>query len=92
MIELPAGATPIDFAYHVHTSLGHRCRGARVDGHMVPLNTALQSGQTVEIVAAKETGHEGPSRDWLNPQLGYVRSPRTRNKVRQWFNALEARA
>ncbi len=89
VIELPAGATPIDFAYHVHTSLGHRCRGARVDGHMVPLNTALQSGQTVEIVAAKETGHEGPSRDWLNPQLGYVRSPRTRNKVRQWFNALE---
>ncbi|MCO5108395.1 MAG: bifunctional (p)ppGpp synthetase/guanosine-3',5'-bis(diphosphate) 3'-pyrophosphohydrolase [Burkholderiaceae bacterium] len=89
VIELPAGATPIDFAYHVHTSLGHRCRGARVDGHMVPLNTPLQSGQTVEIVAAKETGHEGPSRDWLNPQLGYVRSPRTRNKVRQWFNALE---
>jgi len=89
VIELPAGATPIDFAYHVHTSLGHRCRGARVDGHMVPLNTALQSGQTVEIVAAKETGHEGPSRDWLNPQLGYVRSARTRNKVRQWFNALE---
>ncbi|GMV00889.1 MAG: bifunctional (p)ppGpp synthetase/guanosine-3',5'-bis(diphosphate) 3'-pyrophosphohydrolase [Burkholderiaceae bacterium] len=89
VIELPAGATPIDFAYHVHTSLGHRCRGARVDGHMVPLNTALQSGQTVEIVAARETGHEGPSRDWLNPQLGYVRSPRTRNKVRQWFNALE---
>jgi len=89
VIELPAGATPVDFAYHVHTSLGHRCRGARVDGHMVPLTTALQSGQTVEIVAAKETGHEGPSRDWLNPQLGYVRSPRTRNKVRQWFNALE---
>lgn len=89
VIELPAGATPIDFAYHVHTSLGHRCRGARLDGHMVPLNTPLQSGQTVEIVAAKETGHEGPSRDWLNPQLGYVRSPRTRNKVRQWFNALE---
>ena len=89
VIELPAGATPIDFAYHVHTSLGHRCRGARIDGQMVPLNTPLQSGQTVEIVAAKETGHEGPSRDWLNPQLGYVRSPRTRNKVRQWFNALE---
>src|SRR5690606_26756056 len=89
VIELPAGATPVDFAYHVHTSLGHRCRGARVDGHMVPLSTPLQNGQTVEIVAAKETGHEGPSRDWLNPQLGYVRSARTRNKVRQWFNALE---
>ena len=89
VIELPLGATPIDFAYHVHTSLGHRCRGARVDGHMVPLNTPLQNAQTVEIVAAKETGQEGPSRDWLNSQLGYVRSPRTRNKVRQWFNALE---
>jgi len=89
VIELPAGATPIDFAYQLHTSLGHRCRGARVDGHMVPLTTALQNGQTVEIIAAKETGHQGPSRDWLNPQLGYVRSPRTRNKVRQWFNARE---
>ncbi|MCL4184825.1 MAG: bifunctional (p)ppGpp synthetase/guanosine-3',5'-bis(diphosphate) 3'-pyrophosphohydrolase [Burkholderiaceae bacterium] len=89
VIELPAGATPVDFAYHVHTSLGHRCRGARVDGHMVPLTTPLQNGQTVEIIAAKETGHEGPSRDWLNPQLGYVRSARTRNKVRQWFNARE---
>jgi GTP pyrophosphokinase len=89
VIELPAGATPIDFAYQVHTSLGHRCRGARVDGHMVPLNTTLQNGQTVEIVAAKETGHEGPSLDWLNPQLGYMRSQRTRAKVRQWFNARE---
>ena len=89
VIELPAGSTPVDFAYYVHTSLGHRCRGARVDGHMVPLNTPLHSGQTVEIVAARETGQEGPSRDWLNPQLGYVRSPRTRSKVRQWFNARE---
>lgn len=89
VIELPVGATPIDFAYQVHTSLGHRCRGARVDGQMVPLNTALQNGQTVEIVAAKDTGHEGPSLDWLNPQLGYVRSPRTRTKLRQWFNAKE---
>ncbi len=89
VVELPAGATPIDFAYHVHTSLGHRCRGARVDGQMVPLNTVLQNGQTVDIVAAKETGHEGPSRDWLNAQLGFVRSPRTRTKVRQWFNARE---
>jgi len=89
VIELPAGATPVDFAYQVHTSLGHRCRGAKVDGHMVPLNTALQNGQTVEIVAAKDTGHEGPSLDWLNPQLGYVRSQRTRAKLRQWFNARE---
>jgi GTP pyrophosphokinase len=90
VIELPAGATPIDFAYHVHTALGHRCRGARVDGQMVPLNTALRNGQTVEIVAVRAgSGSEGPSRDWLNPQLGYARSQRTRAKVRQWFNALE---
>jgi GTP pyrophosphokinase len=89
VIELPAGATPVDFAYQVHTDLGHRCRGARVDGQMVPLNTPLQNGQTVEIVAAKPTGQEGPSLDWLNPQLGYLRSARARAKVRQWFNARE---
>lgn len=90
LVELPAGATPIDFAYHVHSLLGHRCRGARVDGQMVPLNTVLRNGQTVEIVAARAgSGSDGPSRDWLNPQLGYVRSPRARAKVRQWFNALE---
>ena len=90
VVELPAGSTPVDFAYHVHTALGHRCRGARVDGHMVPLNTALRNGQTVEIVAVRAgSGSEGPSRDWLNPQLGYVRSARARAKVRQWFNALE---
>jgi GTP pyrophosphokinase len=85
IIDLPTGATPVDFAYTVHTALGHRCRGARVDGVMVPLNTPLSSGQTVEIVAAKEGG---PSRDWLNTELGYVRSPRARAKVRAWFNAL----
>ena len=84
VVELPAGATPVDFAYLVHTQLGHRCRGARVDGAMVPLNTKLKTGQTVEIIAGK-TGQ--PSRDWLNPELGYAASPRTRNKVRQWFNA-----
>jgi len=89
VIELPAGSTPIDFAYHVHTTLGHRCRGARVDGHLVPLNTPLRNAQTVEVIAAREGVHDGPSRDWLNPQLGYVRSPRARTKVRQWFNALE---
>ncbi|GAB4464163.1 MAG: bifunctional (p)ppGpp synthetase/guanosine-3',5'-bis(diphosphate) 3'-pyrophosphohydrolase [Burkholderiaceae bacterium] len=86
VVELPAGATPVDFAYHVHTELGHRCRGARVDGAMVPLNTPLKTGQTVEIIAAKSGG---PSRDWLNPELGYLASARSRAKVRQWFNALE---
>lgn len=84
VVELQKGATPIDFAYQVHTELGHRCRGARIDGQMVPLNTQIKTGQTVEIVAAK-TG--GPSRDWLNPELGFAVSARTRTKVRQWFNA-----
>ncbi|GCL62108.1 RelA/SpoT family protein [Pseudaquabacterium pictum] len=84
VIELGAGATPIDFAYVLHTDLGHRCRGARVDGVMVPLNTALANGQTVEVVAAKEGG---PSLDWLNAELGYIRSPRSKAKVRAWFNA-----
>lgn len=86
VIALPQGATPVDFAYHLHSELGHRCRGARVDGAMVPLNTALANGQTVEIVAVKEGG---PSRDWLNSQLGYLKSPRARQKVRAWFNAIE---
>lgn len=86
VVELPAGGTPIDFAYHIHSELGHRCRGARVNGAIVPLNTPLANGQTVEIVSAK-TG--GPSRDWLNPELGYLKSARSRAKVRQWFNALE---
>jgi GTP pyrophosphokinase len=83
IVELPQGATPVDFAYSVHTSLGHRCRGARVDGAMVPLNTHLRNGQTVEIVAAKEGG---PSRDWLNAELGFLASSRARAKVRAWFN------
>ena len=85
VVELPQGATPVDFAYSVHTSLGHRCRGARVDGAMVPLNTPLKNGQTVEINAAKEGG---PSRDWLNADLGYLTSSRAKAKVRAWFNAL----
>jgi GTP pyrophosphokinase len=84
IIDLPAGGTPVDFAYSLHTDLGHRCRGARVDGVMVPLNTPLRSGQTVEVVAAKEGG---PSLDWLNAELGYLKSPRSRAKVRAWFNA-----
>ena len=85
IVELPQGATAVDFAYTVHTSLGHRCRGARVDGAMVPLHTPLKNGQTVEITATKEGG---PSRDWLNPELGYLVSHRARTKVRAWFNAL----
>ena len=84
VIDLPAGATPVDFAYTLHTDLGHRCRGAKVDGHMVPLDTPLASGQRVEIVSAKSGG---PSRDWLNPALGFLKSHRARGKVRQWFNA-----
>ncbi len=82
IIDLPAGATPIDFAYHIHTEIGHRCRGARVNGRIVPLNYQLQSGEQVEIITAK---HGGPSRDWLNPHLGYVKTARARNKIRQWF-------
>ncbi len=82
VVDLPRGSTPLDFAYHVHTDLGHRCRGAKVDGHMVPLDYKLQNAQRVEITAAK-TG--GPSRDWLSPQQGYLASPRGLAKVRQWF-------
>ena len=88
VIELPRGATAIDFAYAVHTDLGHRCRGARVDGRVVPLDTPLASGQTVEIVVAKEGG---PSLDWLKPDAGYLGSSRSRTKVRAWFNALAQR-
>ena len=84
IVELPQGATPVDFAYSVHTSLGHRCRGAKVDGVMVPLNTPLQNGQTVEISTVKEGR---PSRDWLNAELGYLTSNRAKAKVRAWFNA-----
>ena len=84
LIELPAGGTPVDFAYSLHTDLGHRCRGARVDGRVVPLSTPLSQGQTVEIVSAKEGG---PSLDWLNPDLHFLASARAKAKVRAWFNA-----
>jgi GTP pyrophosphokinase len=84
VIDLPRGATALDFAYRLHTDLGHRCRGARVDGHMAPLNTALQNGQRVEVVTVKSGG---PSRDWLNPTQGYLATPRARSKVKQWFAA-----
>lgn len=82
VVDLPVGATPVDFAYRVHTDLGHRCRGAKVDGVLVPLTTPLKTGQRVEISAAKAGG---PSRDWLNPQQGYLMTKSARTKVRNWF-------
>ncbi|MDA8328148.1 MAG: bifunctional (p)ppGpp synthetase/guanosine-3',5'-bis(diphosphate) 3'-pyrophosphohydrolase [Betaproteobacteria bacterium] len=82
VIDLESGASPVDFAYHVHTDLGHRCRGARVDGVIVPLNTPLKNGQRVEILTVKQGA---PSRDWLNPALGYLVTARARAKVRHWF-------
>ena len=88
VLELPVGATPIDFAYHLHSEVGHRCRGAKIDGVMVPLNTPLKNGQTCEIITAKGgSGSQGPSRDWLSP--GYTVSSRTRTKIRAWFHAQE---
>ena len=86
IVELPQGATAVDFAYSVHTNVGHRCRGARIDGAMVQLNTPLQNGQTVEVITVKEGG---PSRDWLNPELAFLTSHRAKAKVRAWFNALD---
>ncbi|MFZ4538350.1 RelA/SpoT family protein [Propionivibrio sp.] len=83
VVDLPRGATPIDFAYRVHTDLGHRCRGAKVDGALVTLNTRLETGQRVEVIVAKQGG---PSRDWLNATLGYLFTHRSRVKVRQWFH------
>jgi GTP pyrophosphokinase len=85
VIDLSAGSTPVDFAYALHSELGHRCRGARVNDQLVPLDRVLKNGERVEIITVK-TG--GPSRDWLNPALGFIRSSRARNKVRQWFNNL----
>jgi GTP pyrophosphokinase len=82
VIDLPAGSTPIDFAYRVHTDIGHRCRGAKVRGKLVSLDTTLQSGDQVEILTAKRGG---PSRDWLNPHLNFVKTSRARTKIRQWF-------
>jgi GTP pyrophosphokinase len=85
VVDLPRGSTPVDFAYRVHTDLGHRCRGAKVDGALVTLNTQLETGQRVEIVVAKQGG---PSRDWLNNALGYLFTHRARAKARQWFSSL----
>jgi GTP pyrophosphokinase len=81
VIELPVGATPLDFAFAIHSEVGLRCRGARVDGRIVPLNQALQSGQRVEILTQKNAT---PSRDWLSPHQGYLKTSRARNRVRQW--------
>lgn len=82
VVEMPANATPLDFAYHVHTQIGHRCRGAKVNGRIVPLTYKIQNGDKVEIITGKL---EQPSRDWLNPQLGYLVATRSRTKVRSWF-------
>jgi RelA/SpoT family (p)ppGpp synthetase len=82
LIDLPVGATPIDFAYQIHTEIGHHCRGARVNSRMVSLDTRLKTGDRVEILT---TRRGGPSRDWLNPHLGYIKTSRARTKIRQWF-------
>jgi len=86
VVDLPSGATPLDFAYHVHTNLGHRCRGARVNGRMVPLDHRLANGDSVEIITGKQPN---PSRDWLVPSLGFLASQRNRAKVRNWFRKLD---
>jgi len=82
IIDLPAGSTPIDFAYYVHTEIGNRCRGAKINGKLVSLDYVLQTGNQVEILTAKRGG---PSRDWLNPNLGLVRTSRARSKIKHWF-------
>ncbi len=82
IVDLPTGSTPIDFAYHIHTDIGHRCRGAKVHGRLVSLNYQLRTGDQVEIMSAKRGG---PSLDWLNPDLGYVHTERARAKIRVWF-------
>jgi len=82
IIDLPSGATPIDFAYHVHTEIGNRCRGAKINGKLVSLDYALKTGDQVEILTAKQGG---PSRDWLNSNLGLVKTQRAKSKIRNWF-------
>jgi len=81
--DLPAGSTPIDFAYRIHTQLGHTCVGAKVNGRLVSLNYQLQNGDVVQVLTSKSS--KGPSRDWLNPNLGFVRTTHSREKIRQWF-------
>ena len=87
IVDLPQGATPLDFAYHIHSEVGHRCRGAKVDGKMVPLTHALQTGNRVEILTAKAPN---PSRDWLNVHLGYIKSPRARSVLAHWFRVKDS--
>ena len=89
IVDVPVGGTPLDFAYQIHTDLGHRTRGAKVNGRMVPLDYQLKNSETVEIITAKEPH---PSRDWLSAQSGYLASPRHRNKVRAWFRKQESSA
>ncbi|UCC76258.1 MAG: bifunctional (p)ppGpp synthetase/guanosine-3',5'-bis(diphosphate) 3'-pyrophosphohydrolase [Anaerolineales bacterium] len=86
IVDLPQGATPVDFAYYIHTEIGHRCRGAKVNGRLVPLDYQLHTGEQIDILTAKKGA---PSRDWLNPQLGYINTARARQKVRQWFRQQE---
>jgi guanosine-3',5'-bis(diphosphate) 3'-pyrophosphohydrolase len=86
IVDLPRGATPVDFAYLIHTEIGHRCRGARVNSRLVPLDYQLRTGEQIEVLTAKKGG---PSRDWLNPQQGYLNTARAREKVRQWFRQQE---
>lgn len=83
IVDLPRGATPLDFAYAIHSDVGHRCRGAKINDKIVPLTTSLQSGQVVDIMTAKEGG---PSRDWINPSRGFVTTSKARSKIQQWFN------
>lgn len=85
IVDLPVGATPIDFAYHIHTEIGNRCRGAKVNGRLVNLSHQLKTGDQVEIITSKRGG---PSMDWLNPDLGYVHTTRARSKIRHWFRKL----
>jgi guanosine-3',5'-bis(diphosphate) 3'-pyrophosphohydrolase len=85
--DLPKGSTPLDFAYRVHTQLGHRCIGAKVNGKLVPLNYQLNNGDVIEIVSSKTA--KAPSRDWLNPHLGYVKTSHAREKIKQWFRRQE---
>jgi GTP pyrophosphokinase len=86
VVDLPRGATSLDFAYHVHTDLGHRCRGAKANGRIIPLTQGLKNGEVVEIITGK---HPSPSRDWMAPEQGYLVSPRNRAKVRAWFRKLD---